>query len=83
MDCITDYNVVIADTDIEFVDSLRKMSDETFRKKIASNARKTFEEKYSLEAYISAFNDSFKTMNEDTDGDGLNDFEEINILILN
>ena len=38
------------------------MSDETFRKKIASNARKTFEEKYSLEAYISAFNDSFKTM---------------------
>lgn len=62
LDCITDYNVVIADTDIEFVDSLRKMSDETFRKKIASNARKTFEEKYSLEAYISAFNDSFKTM---------------------
>lgn len=62
LDCITDYNVVIADTDIEFVDSLRKMSDETFRKKIASNARKTFEEKYSLEAYISAFNDSFKAM---------------------
>lgn len=62
LDCITDYNVVIADTYIEFVDSLRKMSDETFRKKIASNARKTFEEKYSLEAYISAFNDSFKTM---------------------
>ena len=62
LDCITDYNVVIADTDIEFVDSLRKMSDETFRKKIASNARKTFEEKYSLEAYISSFNDSFKAM---------------------
>ena len=62
LDCITDYIVVIADTDIEFVDSLRKMSDETFRKKIASNARKTFEEKYSLEAYISAFNDSFKAM---------------------
>lgn len=62
LDCITDYNVVIADTDIEFVDSLRKMSDDTFRKKIASNARKTFEEKYSLEAYISAFNDSFKAM---------------------